>query len=294
MRSHLARLALAGIVGVALAGCGGQGLPGSVTGGGGGPVNSTGGTGPLPSCSLPPVVLDTGDINNIAATGTTYVLQLGAGLTITQGLGNPTGDDLAQNPPPPVPKCAPPEPTLPSSLGSTYGYNDLFLNGSGTTQVILKYNNPMPNLTYKFAFNGNTGFYNYTGIVMHLNWPSVASLAIPSSVAVELVGNGANAGGGAAATTYDVRFTCAIYNDGVLSTVLDTYPAWSTLICPLTGGPTNYGKAVAPPVANPIAPGAAGTFTPIDPNMYIVFNYGKATGITAQANPNLTYVYAYQ
>jgi hypothetical protein len=298
MRSLISRLALAGIVGIALAGCGtsGSSLPnGGLQGtSGGGPVNGTPGTSPLPSCSLPTFFLDNGSIFNNTGTGAAWLPQLTTGLTLTQGLTNPPANDVPAEGYP-VPACAPANQPLPSSNGGVFGFDDMFVNGSGTSQVILKYGGTMPNLTYHSGYQGVSYYYNYTAIVLHLNWPSVASLAIPGSVAIELVGNGVNAGAGALATTYDVRFNCTIYNSpaGPAGT-LATYPAWSTLICPLTGGPTNYGKAVASPALNAIAPGAAGTFTPILPAMYLVFNYGKSTTQTSQANPNLAYMYAYQ
>jgi len=291
MRSLIARLALAGIVGAALAGCAGNGTPlssGGIQGsGGGGPA--PGGTGvALSTCTLPPYILDNGNaLLNDAGNGTAWT-GWNAVVVDTQGTGSPTGNDTVVGPQigwTTVPPCAPPEPSY-DGLGD-FGYQYFFLSGSSSTQVIIKLTNPEPNLTYR-----NAGYsFNYTAIVLHVGWPEVASLITPSSVAVELAGSGATATyTGALAATYDVRSPCTIYPAGALQ----PEPLWSTLVCPLNGGPTGYGTNKNSQGPNEIVPGAAGGFTPIDPTVFVVFNYGKATSPLQLATPYLTYMYAYQ
>jgi hypothetical protein len=300
MRSLIARLSLAGIVGMALVGCGSNGTSlssgGLANGSGGGVAPGTGGVGTLPTCSEPVYFIDNGYAGNLGAVPPTptYVAYNNSVVTETQGIGNPPANDPNTNftgwgstSVPPPPKCAPANETY---NGTQYGFNDMFVDGSGTTQVIIKSTLAMPNMTYKFGYQGNAYFYNYTAIVFHIAWSEVASLTPPSSVSIELVGNGPNPGPAALAATYDVRSSCTIYPAGGIQYI----PAWSTLVCPLNGGATGYGTNKNTQGPNAVIPGAAGTFTPIDPTMYIVFNYGKATNAGAQAEVDLTYMWAYQ
>jgi hypothetical protein len=186
-----------------------------------------------------------------------------------------------------VPACAPPQP--PYDTFGDIGYEQLFISGGTQTSVIMKLTNvPTPNLTYRFDnFN-----YNYTAIVFHIGWPTVSSLGQPSSIAVELAGNGVAASyTGPLAAVYDVRSTCTVYPTGFLQPA----PLWSTLVCPLNGGAAGYGSAkLNTQGPNAVVPGAAGGFTPISPTVFIVFNYGKATNPSQIATANFTYMYAYQ
>jgi hypothetical protein len=293
MRSFIARLSLAGIVGIALAGCssGGTALPTGGSGGGNGSVPGTGGVGALATCSKTPEMIDTGNAVNILGTSATFSGFQGFVFDV-QGLGDPTGDDLSTAGGigwTTVPSCAPPEPQY-NGVSSGYGYQDFELDGSTTTQVILKDTNAIPNLTYNFGYAGNSYNFNFTAIVFHMGWPLVASLSVPSSVSIELVGSGASSSPGALAATYDVRNPCTIYPTGAIAPT----PAWSTLVCPLNGGATAYGTAKNTQGPNAVIPGATGTFTPINPTLYLVFNYGKAVNPSDQANAYFTYMYAYQ
>lgn len=285
MRSLITRLALFGIVGLAIAGCGSQtGTSLSGLGGGGGPINGTQGGGPAPAGTFPILFIDNGTVN----PPTDGYVGFNTIMTDTQSAINA--------PPyagPPFPFAPFPEPAEPLPDG---GSHDMFIAGSNTTQVILKYTGALPNLVYKFGVQQAQSPFNYTGIVLHANYPAVASLPFPSSVAIELVGNGTAAGPGPLASTYDVRITC---NSGQ---ALANPPAFAYMICLLPGGAgTNpgqgslgYGKAMNTAGPNAIVPGAAGTFTPFNPQFFIVLNYGKATSVGSQGELMLDYIYAFQ
>ena len=297
MRSLIARLSLAGLVGIAFSGCGSNGTAypsGGLSNNGGGSVPGTGGVGALPSCSLGTnsvYMIDTGNAVNNADTGPTWT-PFNNGLADVQGVGDPTGNDPIQygnlgNSWTTYPSCVPPEPNVPTFSPPAPGFQDFLMAGSASTQVIIKDTNTIPNLTYQY----HGYFFNYTAIVFHMSWPQIASLTQPSTVAIELVGNGStNATNGALATSYDVRNPCTIYPTAV---ILPT-PEWSTLVCPLNGGATGYGTVKNTQGPNAVLPGAAGTFTPIDPTLFVVFNYGKSTNPSQDAEPYLTYMYAYQ
>ena len=288
MRSFIARLSVTAIAGLALAGCSGSGpiASGGIGGSGsGGSVPGSPGVGALASCSKPPVILDAGNASYVPPAGT----WVGFNNVVTdlQATGNPTGNDTTVGPTvgwTTVPSCAPPQPPY-DGIPGDIGYEQLVISGGTTTSAIMKLTNvPVPNLTYSYGgYN-----FNYTAIVMHIGWPTVSSLGQPSSIGVELAGSGATATfTGASASTYDVRSACTVYPAGFLQPA----PLWSILVCPIT---VAYGTVKNTAGPNPVAPGAAGAFTPIDPTVFVVFNYGKATNPSQQAIANFTYMYAYQ
>lgn len=166
MRSFLTRLALVGIVGVALAGCGtsngtalsGGALPG---GSGGGPINTTPGVGGPPGGTVAPVLIDNGITGTYSGFNTVAV----NGSSNVDSQTDPTTPGL---PPPPA------EPD-----GVVTGSHNVSITGNSNTQVIVKYSGSA-NLTYQFGFPGNGALFTYGSIITHfwLGEPAQGSVAV--------------------------------------------------------------------------------------------------------------------
>jgi hypothetical protein len=183
MRTILARLALVGVFGIALNGCGGStgtslptgGLP---NGAGGGSVQSTNGNGPPPPGTEPVLAVDGGNPPGTAGTLPYKGATIGYIATIA------TDVIVAPNP-----SASPP---APGSHTITYTEN------SQAVQVV-KYSGTVPNLTYQFGIPGNTATFNYNEI--DVVGATYAGAPVPSSIAIELTG-------GSATSSYDVRLIC--------------------------------------------------------------------------------------
>jgi hypothetical protein len=160
--------------------------------------------------------------------------------------------------------------------------------------------------------SGNTGNFitlatSTSGGATETATPSGATLAggtastLPAltatftSWAIELVGNGASPGPGSPAATYDVRLNCTATAVGNSQNrfVCGPMPAYGAAsnLAPTSGNP---GAGTYNVPVNAVFPGAAGAFTPINPTMYVVLNFGTATLPGATANPWIDYIYAAQ
>jgi hypothetical protein len=243
MRTILARLALVGVFGIALNGCGGSngtslpqgGLP---NGGGGGSVPSTNGNGPPPPGTEPVLAVDGGNPPGTAGTAVYKGATIGYIATVAT-------DVIV----PPNPAASPP---APGSHTITYTAN------SQAVQVV-KYSGTVPNLTYQFGIPGNVATFNYNEI--DIVGATYAGAPVPSSIAVELTG-------GATTSSYDVRLICG---GPALSATATTYRCLfptngiNTAPSPLPpyyiansyGAPSgSYTTTFTPPVA----PATVGTF----------------------------------
>jgi hypothetical protein len=272
MRTILARLALAGVFGIALNGCGGSSGTSLPTGGlpngaGGGSVQSSNGVGPPPPGTEPALAVDGGAAPGYAGT-----------LPYKQVLPTTATDVVV----PGVPSAPSPAP-----LGS----HTITYTSSALTQVV-GYSGTAPNLTYQFGITGNIATFNYNEI--DIVGATYTGTPVPATIAVELTN-------GNAALDYDVRLICG---GPALSATPTTYrclfptngitfapsPAPPYYIANSYGAPsgsytTKYTAGVSPAPATytrPTGPGApsatlyptdAGTFTPIAPSVYVVITF---------------------
>jgi hypothetical protein len=135
------------------------------------------------------------------------------------------------------------------------------------------------------------------------NGATVAGTQLPAPTwQLELVGNGANAGVGTVANTYDVRITCA--SNDIVGTSPQPLKSVNRFTCPLPAYGTPSSNQNAPPPAagvatytpgpNAILPGAAGAFTPINPTLYLVLTYATGTVVSQQDIIDVDYLYAIQ
>ena len=267
MRTILARLALAGVFGIALNGCGGSNGTSLPTGGlpngaGGGSVQSTNGVGPPPPGTEPVLAVDGGSMPGFAKT--------------YSGVGGTVATDTIT---PPNPAASPP----------ATGMHSIVL-GTAPATTELKYGGTPSGLTYQFGVTGNIATFNYNEI--DVVGPSYTGATAPTTVAVELQGGT----GGAA---YDIRLICG-------GPALTAAPAAAPLRCLFPTNGINTAPVPAPPyyIANsygapsgsyttaytaPVAPATVGTFTrPSGPgNPPAVLNTFDAGLVTLQAPTGL-------
>ncbi|MBC5811171.1 MAG: hypothetical protein GIW95_10045 [Candidatus Eremiobacteraeota bacterium] len=118
------------------------------------------------------------------------------------------------------------------------------------------------------------------------------TLGAPTSWSIELVGNGSNAGAGAAANTYDVRVTCAGTPGPTGKFVCGTLPAYGAI--PVGSSPNTGQPTYTPPATNPVFANPNGAFTPINPQMYVILNYGSSTNPASAQTVGIDYIYATQ
>jgi hypothetical protein len=284
MRSLLARLVLAGLVGAAAAGCGSTGssqqfgaLPNG-NGGGGAPYtgNPTSTTTAAPF-SIKPILIDSG--YEFAATPApsaspaptpafVYKGALGTTVTDVQATAQPAPDVL--------PSSAPSgSPAYPAGVGSHL----LTFSGGGIPQVAFALQKTVPDLVYNANSKAPTGsppaYYDFSTIVLHLAYaPSTATPpGTLSSVAVEITGSDA-------AGTFDVRVTC--------SGTPGTAPAFAALTCAKFPALNAVSNTTGP---NPLLPGSLLGYDPVAafaPKFNIVFNY--AAPVPATSTGNVVYV----
>ena len=209
MRTILARLALAGVFGIALNGCGGSSGTSLPTGGlpngaGGGSVPSTNGVGPPPPGTEPVLAVDGGNPPGTAGTKTFA----GAGGTVAT-------DTITA----PTPGASPPTPGMHTIVLAT---------APATTE--LKYSGTVPNLTYQFGITGNIATFNYNEI--DIIGPSYTGATAPTAVAVELQG-------GSGGSAYDIRLICG-------GPALTATPATAPLRCLFPTNGINTAPVPAP------------------------------------------------
>lgn len=192
MRSLLARLALVGLVGVALSGCGassGTTLPAGSTanGAGGGSINTSNGIGAPPLGLIASLLIDNGN-----ATSAPYTVVSGVGAdsqNIVQALQDPASAAVPSVPPSPG-GVTPSQTTDPGSHAAT-------VSGNGFTVLKLKYSGVVPNLTYPFGTGGNSSFFNYSQIIAHFALGTIANGSVliagvttPGDTIVIMLNNG--------------------------------------------------------------------------------------------------------
>ena len=268
MRSLLARIALAGTFGIAIAGCGtqnGTSLPVGAfpNGAGGGPPNVSNQAPPpgiVPGKSLIDVFTTTKSIVgfNTAATDAASANDYG------------TDPQVADSGPPPVAPGA-------SHL--------VTFSGNNTPLINLKYNPAIGPLTIPPITPGQIVAQTYGAIVLHAPspLPKLGALS-PTSLFVEIVGG---------SPLYDIRVNCTVKPGPVPpATTPITINTLVRYVCPLP----SYGSPSTTGVQQPVVAGAIGAFDPIGNSVFYV---GETFGLTATSTAatstlNLDYVYAEQ
>lgn len=256
MRSLITRLALAGIVGAAIAGCGttsGSSLPqgGAQGNGGGGVVNVS---------------------NQPPAAGTVPGLLVDGGTKAYTGYNTTAADTLLTT------AALPTDTKGKTAPADVAGSHSIVYSGNGLTQQIFKYSGSPVNLTYTSSLPGSIMPYNYGAIVFFAT-PAASS----SSLSIELTG-------GSGATSYDVRIACTGTSTSTASP--PPVPPPARYVCPLPA----YGAASSTNFANPVlSASASGTFTPAAATLYLVANDSTPLAATSTANTILLdYLYAEQ
>ncbi|GAC1310771.1 MAG: hypothetical protein NVSMB21_19180 [Vulcanimicrobiaceae bacterium] len=267
MRSFIARLALVGTVGVALAGCGSEGSSLPV----GAPLNGTGG-GPVPvanqTAAPGSVVSKAIDLGVLASDGI-YSGFNTSGVDAQSGLENGTDTANAAAGPPADP-----------ATGQGNGSHAITFSGNGQNQLEFLFSNKVPiDLTYAGAGSGQITPATYGAIVLFVRRvvgtvPAVPPPATPT-VNIELTG-------GAATTAFDTRIACAAKPATTATPAPGSpAPAFTRYVCPLPA----YGASVSQPTENPVSPSAtSGTFTPQNVKLYIVLQFPTATSTASTGN----------
>ncbi len=263
MRSLIARLALAGTVGAAFAGCGttnGSSLPigafPNASGGGPAPVVNQG----PPAGAIPGKLIDGGLLAvdgrytgfNTTATDTQSALENGT--DSANGAAQPPADPGA---------------------GGAAGSHSIAFAGNGLSQIEFLFNNLAPiNLTYNSGIPGQIQPANYGAIVLFAKTtPGATAPASGSpSVNIELTG-------GAGTTAFDTRIACTQKQAG-MATPMPT-AAFLRYVCVLPA----YGATVTQPAGNAVSGSAtSGTFTPTSVKFYVVLQYGAGTTTGSTGN----------
>lgn len=262
MRSLLARLALVGLVGIALAGCGasnGTTLPagGVNANSGGGAINTPNGIGAPPLGLIASVLIDNGTVAAASAYvgGNSFATDTA---NLVQALQDPVGAAV-----PSVPN-SPGAPT-PSQATDT-GSHAVVVNGDNATVVKLRFSGAVPNLTYQFGTAGNSTFFNYSNIIAHFSFGTKANGSV-------VVGGTATAGD---TVTIWINIGAGPVNVGYTATAADT-PA--TIAAALVAN-INANATVGPKVAT-------GVYAWVNPaNASNVLLAAAATGV---AGNTITY-----
>ena len=296
MRSLLARLFLAGLVGAVIAGCGTSGssqLSGLPNGNGGGSApytNNPTSTKTATPLFANPVVIDNG--TEITATpgptptGSATATPAPAVNVYKAILGSTSSDvGIAGG------VGASPYPTggpsyAPVNYPSTTVAHQVSFGGGGSQQVILQFAKTVPNLTYHYNSTAPTGttpaYYDYSTVVAYLEYVPSATAPPGALASVSLEVTGSDAAG-----SFDVRVPCS---GGIPSAT-----AFTRLSC----GPLPALGAVANTVGpNPILPGSLLGFDPTStftPRLSFVLNYTLPVATTSTGNVlDITNVYALQ
>jgi hypothetical protein len=280
MRSVLARLVLAGLVGAVAAGCGTSGSSQQIgalpNGNGGGsapytnvPASST----TAAPFSVKPVLIDSG--YEFAATPAPSASPAPTPAYVYKGvLGTTVVDAVSSAQPAPdvLPSSAPSgSPALPAGIGS----HQLTFAAGGLPQVFLQYQKTVPDLIYNKNSSAPAGaapaYFDYSTIVLHLAYaPSTATPpGTLASVAVEVSGSDT-------AGSFDVRVACT-GTPGVA-------PAFGVLTCPKFPALGAIANTTGP---NPVLPGATLGFDPaaaFAPKLTIVLNYTAPVPTTSTGN----------
>lgn len=268
MRSFLARIALAGTFGIAIAGCGtqnGTSLPVGAfpNGAGGGPTNVT-------SQPPPPGTVAGKSLVGLFTATNNFV---GFNTTATDAASaNDYGTDsqVADSGPPPA---------------APGGSHLITFTGNNTPVVNFKYNAPIGSLTIPPTTPGQFVAQTYGAIVLHAPSPlPKLGTASPTSLFIELVGG---------SPTYDIRVNCTVSPGPVApATTPKTVMGLVRYVCPLPV----YGSPSTTGIQQPVIAGATGAFDPAGAStFYVGETFGAtATSPAATSTLNLDYVYAEQ
>jgi hypothetical protein len=271
MRNLLARLTLAGMVGSALAGCGGgtaSSVGGSPNSGGGGANVSSGGPPSATLLSTPPFLLDCGNVAN-----GTYIGFNGSIAADAQG--------ATQAPQDTTPKNAPANPAAAGSgcAGGDPGSHAITFAGNSKEAMLFRYTSTLPSLVNPIGTSipGATVPATMGALVLHVAYtPAATSAGTITAFAIELVGSL-----GTAATLYDERITCSALPGS----------SFTRTVCPLPAyGAASNGSSFT----NSVYPAATGTFTPTGSiTLYLVVTFKTDTPPASTGNVlGVDYVYA--
>jgi len=286
MRSVLARLALTGLVGIALVGCGsgGQSLPpGAIPdNSGGGSVNSS--TQNPPGADVAGILLDGGVVSktdtysgiNNTATDTQSAVDAGTDPK-TEGSGAPPANPA--------------------------GSHSITFTGSGAPQIIFLSSGETPALYYSSGNPGQIMPADYGAIVLYaLVTPGATAPGTAPKIAIELTG-------GANLASYDVRSTCGTLAakgatpGGGLVRYVCALPAYAAL-SGTTGSVTlaaasgttaavTTSYTVDTNIGNPRTADPTGAFVPAaGSKLYAEIVYGSPTPSASSGTLLLDYLYA--
>jgi hypothetical protein len=288
MRSVLARLALSGLVGIALNGCSGgsSALPTGVSpnNSGGGPVNVS--TQNPPTSSIPGVLLDGG----VVSATDSY-----SGVNTTAADAQSASDAGTD----PKTEGSGPPPADPA------GSHAITFTGSGEAIIAFLFSGKPPNLFYSTAVPGQIQPVDYGALVLYSVVTPGGTPPAPGTpkVAVELTG-------GSGATTYDIRSTCgplaaagATPTGGLTRFVCALPPygaaagATATVTLKAATGTTTAvttSYTVDVNIPGPRIADTSGSFTPgTGYKMYVELVYGSTTTAASTGNVlGLDYIYA--
>lgn len=267
MRNFIARLALIGTVGAALAGCGSTngslpiGAP--LSGTGGGPV-------PIGNQTAPPGVVAGKLIDGgLLAVDGSYVGFNTPGVDAQSPLENGTDTANAAARPPADP-----------STGQANGSHQITFSGNGQLQLEFLFRNLAPiDLTYSGASAGQIQPATYGAIVLFVRRVAGATPAVPPpaqpTINIELTG-------GTGTTAFDTRIACLQKNATAASPAPGApAPTFLRYVCNLPA----YGATVSQPTENPVSASAtSGTFTPQNVRLYVVLQFPSATSTASTGN----------
>ncbi|GAC1591573.1 MAG: hypothetical protein NVS3B28_19550 [Candidatus Velthaea sp.] len=264
MRSLIARLALVGMVGAALAGCGttnGSSLPvgAPLNGTAGGPVPVA--NQPAPAGSVKSKVID----NGILTIDGKYTGFNTLGVDAQSALENGTDPNTAALPP------------ADPGTGQPVGSHAITFSGNGQLQLEFLFNNIAPiNLTYTGQAVGQIQPVNYGAIVLFVRRVVGTAPAVPPpaqpTINLEITG-------GAGTTAFDTRIAC-VAKSGAAPTP-PTPAGFQRYVCALPA----YGASVTQPTENPVsATATSGTFTPQNVKLYVVLSFPTATNTASTGN----------
>jgi len=266
MRSLLARIALAGTFGIAIAGCGtqnGTSLPVGAfpNGAGGGPTN-------VSNQAPPPGIVPGKSLVDVFTTTNSFVGFNTAATDAASANDYGTDPQVADSGPPPA---------------APGGSHLITFSGNNTPLINLKYNSAIGPLTIPPTTPGQIVAQTYGAIVLHAPspLPTLGTLS-PTSLFVELVGG---------SPLYDIRVVCKVPEVTAPATV-PVVMGLVRYVCRLPA----YGSPSTTGIQQPVITGATGAFDPIGNSIFYV---GETFGVTATSTAatstlNLDYVYAEQ
>jgi hypothetical protein len=263
MRSYLIRLALVGIIGFSLTGCGssvGTALPG------GGGANGTGGGPTGVTNQNPPGAAGEGVMSKLIDCGTVAATSEYLGVlttsTDTQSAAEaPTDAPTAGSDPNPADiTCPAPDP----------GSHLITFNANGRAAISFKFTKTLPSLVYQSQVPGAILPMDYGAIIIHATYtagaPTPATLSSTAPLYAELVG-------GSGSTLFDYRINCkpATFATGGFTRFICPLPAYGTA----SNGASSDGA---------IYPAATGLVTPSAASLFVGLQYATLTNAASTGN----------